>query len=85
MAEEVDRTGTIEERLRRVIRTELGVEDAQIKRESSFTEDLGADSLDATELIMAIEEQFEIEIADDDAEKLTTFGASLDYLAKHVD
>ncbi len=76
--------GTIQERLYKVIETELGVKPEEIKPEASFTEDLGADSLDATEVIMKIEEEFDISIEDDDAEKMTTVGAALEYLKQHV-
>lgn len=66
-------------RLREIVIDRLDVEEDQIKTESSFVEDLGADSLDIVELIMGIEEEFDIEIPDEDAEKLTSVGEAIDY------
>ena len=71
---------TVEERLKRIISDQLGVEPAEIVPEAKFTDDLGADSLDQVELVMAIEEEFEIEIPDEEAEKLTTFGDAVEHL-----
>ena len=68
------------ERLKRVIVEQLGVEENEITLDSSFIEDLGADSLDIVELIMALEEEFDIEIPDEDAEKILTVGDALDYI-----
>ena len=68
------------ERLKRVIVEQLGVEENEITLESSFIDDLGADSLDIVELIMALEEEFDIEIPDEDAEKILTVGDALDYI-----
>ncbi len=68
------------ERLKNIVVEKLGVDEAEIKPEASFVDDLGADSLDIVELIMAIEEEFDIEIPDEDAEKLTTVGAAVEYI-----
>ena len=67
-------------RLKEIVIDRLDVEEGQIKKEASFIEDLGADSLDIVELIMGIEEEFDIEIPDEDAEKLTTVGEALNYV-----
>ena len=70
----------LEERLRRILVEQLGVHPDQVNRKASFIDDLGADSLDTVELIMAFEEETGIAISEEDAEKLTTFGKVLDYL-----
>ena len=67
-------------KVKKIIVEQLGVEEKEISAESSFIEDLGADSLDIVELIMALEEEFEIEIPDKDAEKITTVGDAVDYI-----
>ena len=72
----------LEERLRRIVVEQLGVHPDQVNRKASFIDDLGADSLDTVELIMAFEEEFGIAISEEDTEKLTTFGKVLDYLRK---
>ncbi|MCK4330013.1 acyl carrier protein [candidate division WOR-3 bacterium] len=66
--------------IKQIIVEKLGVDEKQITDEASFTDDLGADSLDTVELIMALEEKFEIEIPNEDAEKLTTVGKAVKYL-----
>ena len=68
------------DKVKDVIMDKLGVEDSKIKMEASFVDDLGADSLDTVELIMEFEEEFGIEIPDNDAEKMTTVGAAVDYI-----
>ena len=68
------------DKVKDVIMDKLGVEYSKIKMEASFVDDLGADSLDTVELIMEFEEEFGIEIPDDDAEKMTTVGAAVDYI-----
>ena len=68
------------DKVKDVIMDKLGVEDSKIKMEASFVDDLGADSLDTVELIMEFEEEFGIEIPDDDAVKMTTVGAAVDYI-----
>ena len=70
----------IEQRVRKIVAEQLGVNEADIKNESSFVDDLGADSLDTVELVMALEEQFECEIPDDQAEKVTTVQQAVDYI-----
>jgi acyl carrier protein len=70
----------IESRVRDIIVNELGVEPAKVTAEASFVEDLGADSLDTVELVMAFEEEFGIEIPDEDAEKMETVGDAVKYL-----
>jgi acyl carrier protein len=67
-------------RLKEIVMDRLDVEEEQIKPEASFVEDLGADSLDIVELIMGIEEEFDVEIPDEDAEKLTTVGEAFEYV-----
>ena len=67
-------------RIKEIIIEKLGIEESKISLEARFIEDLGADSLDTVELIMQFEEEFDIEISDDDAEKLTTVGSSIDYI-----
>lgn len=71
----------IESRVRDIIVNELGVEPSKVTAEASFVEDLGADSLDTVELVMAFEEEFGIEIPDEDAEKMETVGDAVTYLA----
>ena len=71
-------------RLKEIIIYRLDVEEEQIRPEASFVEDLGADSLDIVELIMGIEEEFDIEIPDEDAEKLTTVGEAINYAASKL-
>lgn len=70
----------LEEKVRDIIVEQLGVNAEQVTPEASFIEDLGADSLDTVELVMAFEEEFGAEIPDEDAEKLTTVGAAINYL-----
>ena len=67
-------------KVKEIIVEELGVEESQVTIEANFIEDLGADSLDTVELIMKFEEEFDIDIADEDAEKLTTVGKAIEYL-----
>jgi len=67
-------------RVKKIIIEQLGSEEADVKLESSFIEDLGADSLDIVELIMALEEEFDIEIPDSEAEKITSVGDAVDYI-----
>ncbi|AJP48373.1 acyl carrier protein [Rugosibacter aromaticivorans] len=70
----------IEQRVKKIVAEQLGVNEADIKNESSFVEDLGADSLDTVELVMALEEEFECEIPDEDAEKITSVQQAIDYV-----
>ena len=71
------------DKVKDVIVDKLGVEEDAIKSEAHFVNDLGADSLDTVELIMEFEEEFGIEIPDDDAEKITTVGSAVEYIEKH--
>ena len=71
---------TIEERVKKIIVEQLGVKEEEVKPEASFENDLGADSLDTVELVMALEEEFETEIPDEEAEKITTVQLAVDYI-----
>ena len=73
----------IEARVKKIIAEQLGVNEAELKNESSFVDDLGADSLDSVELVMALEEEFGCEIPDEDAEKITTVQQAIDYVTSH--
>lgn len=73
----------IEGRVKEIIVNELGVEAAKVTNDASFVEDLGADSLDTVELVMAFEEEFGIDIPDEDAEQMRTVGEAVSYLKKH--
>ena len=73
----------IEAKVKDIIINELGVEAEKVTNEASFVDDLGADSLDTVELVMAFEEEFGIEIPDEDAEKLTSVGDAVDYIKQH--
>jgi len=75
---------TVAERVTKLIVDKLGVEEGEIKRESNFIQDLGADSLDTVELIMEFEKEFDVAIPDDQAEKITTVGEAIDYLEAQV-
>ncbi len=74
---------SIEERVKKIIIEQLGVKPEQVTNDASFVEDLGADSLDTVELVMALEEEFECEIPDEDAEKITTVQQAIDYIKTH--
>jgi acyl carrier protein len=71
-------------KLKPIIAEQLGVDEAEVKEDASFTEDLNADSLDLVELIMSLEEQFKLQISDEDAEKITTVGEAVDYISEHA-
>ncbi len=73
----------IEERVKKIIAVQLGVKEDEVTQEASFVEDLGADSLDTVELVMALEEEFETEIPDEEAEKITTVQLAIDYINAH--
>ena len=73
----------IEAKVKSIIADQLGVSEDEIKMESSFIEDLGADSLDIVELVMAMEEEFEIEIPDEEAENIKTVGDAIGYINTH--
>lgn len=74
----------IEQRVKKIVAEQLGVNEADIKTDSSFVDDLGADSLDTVELVMALEEEFECEIPDEDAEKITTVQQAIDYVNSNL-
>lgn len=75
---------TVEDRVVNIIAQQLGVDRENVKPDSSFIDDLGADSLDTVELIMALEEEFDAEIPDSDAEKMTTVKETIDYIEKNA-
>ena len=74
---------SLEEKVKKIIAEQLSVSEDQITPEASFVEDLGADSLDTVELVMALEEEFETEIPDEEAEKITTVQQAIDYIKSH--
>lgn len=75
----------IEDRVVKIVVEQLGVKEDEVTADSSFVDDLGADSLDTVELVMALEEEFDTEIPDDDAEKISTVQAAVDYIKEHVE
>ena len=75
---------TVEERVKKIVAEQLGVKDEEVTSDASFVDDLGADSLDTVELVMALEEEFETEIPDEEAEKITTVQQAIDYIGAHV-
>ncbi len=75
---------TIEERVKKIVVEQLGVKEDEVNPNSSFVDDLGADSLDTVELVMALEEEFETEIPDEEAEKITTVQQAVDYIKAHT-
>lgn len=74
---------TVEERVKKIVVEQLGVKEEEVTNNASFVDDLGADSLDTVELVMAFEEEFETEIPDEDAEKITTVEQAIDYIKEH--
>lgn len=80
-AEEID-TKAIEEKVINIISEQMGAEPSQITRETSFINDLNADSLDTVELVMEFEDEFDMSIPDEEAEKIQTVGAAIDYITK---
>ena len=74
----------IEQRVKKIVAEQLGVNEADVKTDSSFVNDLGADSLDTVELVMALEEEFECEIPDEVAEKITTLQQATDFINAHL-
>jgi acyl carrier protein len=74
----------IDQRVKKIVAEQLGVNESEIKNESSFVDDLGADSLDTVELVMALEEEFECEIPDEEAEKITSVQQAIDYVTAHL-
>jgi acyl carrier protein len=75
---------SVDERVKQIIVEQLGVDEAEVTPNASFVDDLGADSLDTVELVMAFEEAFEIEIPDEDAEKIRTVKDATDYVTSHA-
>lgn len=74
----------IEERVKKIVAEQLGVKEEDVKADASFVEDLGADSLDTVELVMALEEEFETEIPDEEAEKITTVQLAINYINENL-
>ena len=74
---------SIEDRVKKIVVEQLGVKEDEVTPNASFVDDLGADSLDTVELVMAFEEAFDIEIPDEDAEKIRTVQDAVDYISKH--
>ena len=75
---------TVEERVKKIVAEQLGVKDEEVTSDASFVDDLGADSLDTVELVMALEEEFETEIPDEDAEKITRVKEAIEYIDSHA-
>ena len=75
---------SIEERVKKIVIEQLGVKEEEVTTSASFVDDLGADSLDTVELVMSLEEEFECEIPDEDAEKITSVQQAIDYVKAHV-
>lgn len=76
---------SIESRVKKIVVEQLGVKEEDLKADASFVEDLGADSLDTVELVMALEEEFETEIPDEKAEKITTIKDAIEYIESNLD
>jgi acyl carrier protein len=75
---------SVEERVKKIVVEQLGVKEEQVTPQASFVDDLGADSLDTVELVMALEEEFECEIPDEEAEKIGTVQLAVDYIKEHL-
>jgi len=75
---------SVEERVVKIVAEQLGVNESEVSKGSSFVNDLGADSLDTVELVMALEEEFDCEIPDEEAEKITTVQQAIDYINAHL-
>lgn len=75
----------VEERVKKIVVEQLGIKEDEAKNEASFVDDLGADSLDTVELVMALEEEFDTEIPDEDAENITTIQQAIDYINSHLE
>ena len=74
---------SIEARVKKIVIEQLGVKEDEVKNDASFVDDLGADSLDTVELVMALEEEFDCEIKDEEAEKITTVQQGIDFVKAH--
>jgi acyl carrier protein len=81
--EDLNMAATVADRVKKIVVEQLGVKEEDITNESSFVDDLGADSLDTVELVMALEEEFGIEIQDEEAEKITTIQQAIDFIEKN--
>ncbi len=77
-------TGSVSERLKKISGEQLGVDESEVVPSASFVDDLNADSLDLVELIMSLEEEFKLQISDEDAEKITTVGEAQEYIEEHL-
>ncbi|HER63181.1 MAG TPA: acyl carrier protein [Desulfobacteraceae bacterium] len=75
---------SIEERVKQIVAEQLGVDEDQVTNDASFMDDLGADSLDTVELVMALEEEFDVEISDEDAEKIQTVQDAVSYISEQA-
>jgi acyl carrier protein len=85
LSEDLSTMSSIEDRVTKIVIEQLGVKEDEVTSKASFVEDLGADSLDTVELVMALEEEFECEIPDEEAEKITTVGQAVDYVNAHLE
>ncbi|GJL50790.1 acyl carrier protein [Nitrospira sp. M1] len=74
----------VQDRIKKIIAEQLGVEEDEVVHDAKFVDDLGADSLDTVELVMALEEEFDVEIPDEDAEKIQTVGGAIDFIKEKV-
>ena len=83
ISEEYKNMSSVEERVKKIVVEQLGVKEEEVTLEASFVDDLGADSLDTVELVMALEEEFETEIPDEEAEKITTVQQAVNYVNEH--
>tara|TARA_Y100001934_G_scaffold249352_1_gene310712 strand:+ start:309 stop:581 length:273 start_codon:yes stop_codon:yes gene_type:complete len=83
--EEIQLMSSVDERVKKIVVEQLGVKEEEVTNKASFVDDLGADSLDTVELVMALEEEFNTEIPDEEAEKITTVQQAVDYINEHLD
>lgn len=84
LVEEIKVMSSVDERVKKIIVEQLGVNESEVNTSASFVDDLGADSLDTVELVMALEEEFDCEIPDEEAEKITTVQQAVDYVSTHA-
>src|SRR5690242_4787531 len=84
LSEDKKQMSSVESQVKAIVAEQLGVKAEQVTNDASFVDDLGADSLDTVELVMALEEEFEIEIPDEEAEKITTVQQAVDYISSHL-
>jgi acyl carrier protein len=82
--QEIESMASVEERVKQIIVEQLGVDEAEVTPKASFVDDLGADSLDTVELVMAFEEAFDVEIPDEEAEKIRTVQDAITYIEAHA-